>query len=93
MTQIGSLLGNTSSLRRIIPIGHPETFSKPDFLNYITYLSICLGKGGFDAHVWVILLLDVIGIDMIPMTYVSLEGILFVVARIFLIDRYIWGND
>jgi hypothetical protein len=54
MTWIGSHLGNTPNLRRISPIGHLETFSKPDLLNYMTSLSICLGKVGFDAHVWVI---------------------------------------
>jgi len=54
MTWIGSHPGNTPNFKRIIPIGHLETFSKPDLLNCIISLSICLGKGGFDAHVWVI---------------------------------------
>jgi hypothetical protein len=56
-------------MRRIRPIGHPKTLSKPGLLSSITSLSICLGKGGFDAHVWVTLLLDVIEIVMIPVTY------------------------
>jgi hypothetical protein len=54
ITYIGIHLGNTPNLRRIISIGHLETLSKPDLLNCITSLSMCLGKGGFDAHVWVI---------------------------------------
>ena len=49
-----SHLGNTPNLWRISPIRHPETFSKPILLNCIMSLSICLGKGGFNAHVWVI---------------------------------------
>ena len=52
-------------------------------------LRICLGKGGFDAHLWVILILDVIDIPMIPVNYEPLEGILFVVAGLYLVDRYI----
>jgi hypothetical protein len=39
--------GNTPHLRRISPIGHLETLSKPGFLNSIASLRICLGKGGF----------------------------------------------
>jgi hypothetical protein len=35
----------------------------------------------------------VIDIDMILLTYEPLEGILVVVAGLFLVDRYIWGND
>jgi hypothetical protein len=93
MTYIVSHLGNTPNLRRIIPIGHPETFSKPDLLNCIKSLRICLDKGGFDAHIWVILLFDVIEIAMIPVTYEPLEGVLVVVAGPFPVDRYIWGND
>jgi hypothetical protein len=54
MTWIGSHLGNTPNLRRISPIGHPVTFFKPNLLDCITYLRIFLGKGGFDAHFWVI---------------------------------------
>jgi hypothetical protein len=80
MNWIGSHLGNTPNLRRIGPIGHPETLSKPDLLNCITSLSIFLGKGGFDAHVWVISLSDVIEIAMILVTYELLEGVPFVVA-------------
>jgi hypothetical protein len=80
-------------LRRIIPIRHPKTLSKPELLNCITSLSICLGKGWFDAHVWVTLLLDVIEIAMIPVTYEPMEGILVVVAGPCPVDRYIWGYD
>jgi hypothetical protein len=54
MTYIGIHLKNTPILRRISPIEHPETLYKPSLLNYIMFLSICLDKGGFDAHVWVI---------------------------------------
>jgi hypothetical protein len=54
MTLIGYHMVNTPKLRRISPIGHLETFSKPNLLNCIMSLSICRGKGGFDAHVWVI---------------------------------------
>jgi hypothetical protein len=54
VTWIGSHLGNTPNLRRISPIRHLVTFSKLDLLDCITSLSICMGKGGFDAYVWVI---------------------------------------
>jgi hypothetical protein len=57
------------------------------------YLSICLGKGVFSAHVWVILLLDVIDIAMISVTYEPREGVLFVTTRPFSLDRYIWGDN
>jgi hypothetical protein len=30
---------------------------------------------------------------MIPVTYEPLEGILVVVAGLFPVDMYIWGND
>jgi hypothetical protein len=30
---------------------------------------------------------------MIPVTYEPLEGMLVVVAGLFLVDRYKWGND
>jgi hypothetical protein len=78
---------------RITPIGHHDTFTKPDLLNCITSLIIYMGKGGFDTHVWVILLLYVIGIAMIPVTYEHLEGVLVVPTGLFPMDRYIWGND
>jgi hypothetical protein len=81
-------------LKRISPIGHPDTLSKPDLSNYITSLSICLGKGGFDAHdVWVILLLDMIDISIVHATYDPMEGVLFVASRPFPMDRYILGDD
>jgi hypothetical protein len=35
----------------------------------------------------------VIAIDMIHVTYESMEGVLLVVAGLSLVDRYIWGND
>jgi hypothetical protein len=93
MTYIFSHLGNTPNLRRIIPIGHPETLSKHELLNCIKSLSICLGKGGFDANVWVISLLDVIDISMIHVTYNPMEGVLFFVVGPCPVDRYIWGDD
>jgi hypothetical protein len=93
MTYIGSHLGNNPNLRRISPIGHLETFSKPELLNCIMFLSICLGKREFDAHVWVICLLYVIEISMIPVTYEPLEGVVVVVAGPCPMDRYLWGND
>jgi hypothetical protein len=82
-TYIGYHLGNTLNLRRISSIGHPETLSKPGLLNCIMFLSICLGKWGFDAHVWVIVLLDLIDIAMIPVTYEPLEGVLVAAAGFF----------
>jgi hypothetical protein len=88
MTYIGSHLGNTPNLKRIIPIIHHETLSKPELLNYITYFSICLGKGGFHVDVWVILLLVVIEISMIPVTYEPREGVPAIVVGLFLVDRY-----
>jgi hypothetical protein len=30
---------------------------------------------------------------MIPVNYEPLEGVVVAVAGIFLMDRYIWGND
>jgi hypothetical protein len=93
MTYIVSHLGNTPNLRTIIPIGHPETFSKPVLLNWIMSLSICLGKRVFNAHVWVISLLYVIDIAMIHVTYEPIKGVLGVVAGLCLVDRYIWGDD
>jgi hypothetical protein len=93
MTKIGIHMGNTPKLRRIIPIGHPETLSKSDLLNCITSSIIFLGKKGFDAHVWVILLLDVIDIAMIHVTYHPMQGILVVDARPCSVDMYIWGYD
>jgi hypothetical protein len=51
-------------------------------------LSICLGKGGFDANVLGKL---IIGFDlhvMIPLTYEPLEGVLVVVVGPFSMDRY-----
>ena len=86
-------LGNTPHLRKIIPIGHLETLSKPGLLNCIMSLSICLGKGGFDAHVWVTLLLDVIDISMIQVTYEPMEGVLVVVVGPHPTDMYTWRDD
>jgi hypothetical protein len=45
--------GSAPHLRMISPIGHSETLTKPNLLNSITSLSICMGRGGFDALVWV----------------------------------------
>jgi hypothetical protein len=80
-------------LRRIIPIGHPETLSKPGLLNCITSLSIFMGKGGCDEHVWVILLLDMIDIVMIPVTYEPMEGVLVFVIGPCPMEKNIRGND
>jgi hypothetical protein len=54
-----------------------------------------MGKwgGGFYADVWINLLLDVIGIAMIPVNYEPMEGILIFVAGPCPTDRYIWVDD
>jgi hypothetical protein len=41
-----SHLGNNPNLREVSPIGHPETFSKPNLSNFIMTLSIFWVKGG-----------------------------------------------
>jgi hypothetical protein len=78
---------------RISSIGNPETLSKPDLLKCITSLRIWLGKGRFDAHVWVILLLDVIDIVMILVTYEPMGGIIFATTGPSPVDMYIWVYD
>jgi hypothetical protein len=35
----------------------------------------------------------VIDIAMIPVTYDLLEGIVFVAAGLYPVEKYIWGND
>jgi hypothetical protein len=80
-------------LSRIIPTGHLDTLSKPRLLNIITSLSTCLGKGGFDAHVWVTLLLDVIDIAMILVTYEPMKGVICFSAGPWLNHNYIWEHD